>query len=385
MRTRDDVVDSPTREEERPARRAPDAPQHQLLALQQTVGNASLSRVLGSARLQRLRKEDEERHITLGYIIEGLEHYRSLLLPTQQRWNEYHYQEFLLNRLGDVVDPNIARIKELRAGIEAEDDPVGKYKEAMKLAKETLDALKQINSEGQEGDQKSVAENFDKGTEERKARLAKELSGRKAAAAAELLEQQALAKAAARQQAITDTGVVPRADGGPAFVRPNGKTRRDDLHTFVTLSYKPFGSLPRQDINNPNLFIYHLSLDQLNGLLSRLGDEFVSEYDYQGWPDTRAPLVATAPGLVMPVRLMSMSAYIGAEVFVDWVRYNAGHTGPAKNLSTSFAFTADEAKFREFGGQIENGNHRVYRYNTGKRLVTTNARDTVITYYEGAA
>jgi hypothetical protein len=72
-------------------------------------------------------------------------------------------------------------------------------------------------------------------------------------------------------------------------------------------------------------------------------------------------------------------------VFVDWVRYNAGPTGPAKNLAASFAFTADGAKFQQFGGQIEVGNHRVCRHNTGKRLVLSNARDTVITYYEGAA
>lgn len=383
MRTRHDLADPRTRGEALPARRSPDAVPERILALQRTIGNASLSRVLGSARLQRLRKEDEEKHITSGYVIEGLEHYRSLLLPTQARWNEYHFQEYLLNRLAADVDPHIAQLKVLRAGVEAEDDPAAKIKEANAVAKKALDALKQINSEGQEADQKAVSETFDKGTAERKSRLTKELSSRKAALAAEALEQQAQAAALATQTAITNTGVVPNAVGR-AFTRPNNATGRDDLHTWITLSWKPFRNLPRPDLDNVNCFVYHLTLSQLNDLMGRLGDETVATYDYQGWPATRAPLAATAPGLVMPVQLASMSARISAEVFVDWVLYNPGHTGPAKNLSQSFSFTADETKFTSFGGQIDTPQGRkVYRYNTGRRLIVNDSRDTVITYYEG--
>jgi len=383
VRTRADGSERRARDDELPRRPSPPAASDRVLALQRTLGNASLSRVLGRARLQRLRKEDEENHITLGYMIEGLEHYKSLLLPTQTRWNEYHYQEYLTLRLQRDVDPHIDRLKQLRLDIDAEVDPVAKFNEARAVAKKALAALHKINKEGQADDEAAVTEAFKKAAVDRKARLEKELGARKATLAAEALQQQLQAEEQARQQSITNTGVTPNA-AGPAFVRPYNAVGRQNLHTWITLSWKPFRNLPLDDLRNVNCFVYHLTLDQLNDLLGRLGDVVVTEFGYQGWPATRAPLVNTAQGLVMPVKVSGVSARIGAEVVIDWVRHNPGHTAPAGNLVQSFNFTADEQNFQRFGGSIQTSQGRkTYTYNAGRRLVVTDSRDAVITYYNG--
>src|SRR3954452_11933017 len=114
------------------------------------------------------------------------------------------------------VDPLIAELKTLRAGIEAEDSPDDKFAKVPGLIKRALAALKQLNEEGQDQDKKSVPEAYLKGNADRKARMQKELSNRAAAAAAQDLLNQAAAAALAVQTAISHTGVVPN-DVGPAF------------------------------------------------------------------------------------------------------------------------------------------------------------------------
>jgi hypothetical protein len=383
MHTRGEPAAEQAQEVEPHVRRTPDAPAQRILSLQHTAGNAAVSRVLGGARLQRLRKQDETKHLQLGYAIEDIEHYRTLLLATQQRWNEYHHQEYLPLRLAAEVDPLIAELKTLRADVEAEDSPDAKLAKVPGLIKRALAALKQLNDEGQDQDKKSVPETYVKGNADRKARMQKELSDRAAAAAAQDLLDQAAAAALAVQTAISNTGVVPN-DVGPAFAMPGGAGERDDLHTWITLSWQPFRNLPRHRLNDPLCFVYWLPKAQIEMLIGRLGTQVVTEYAYQGWPGTRAALVGGTNGLVVPVKISGMTAEFGAEIVIDWIVHNPGHTAPAERLVDSFNFTGDEARFTQFGGTVTRTPGRIrYEYNAGRRLVVNAARTSVITYYNG--
>jgi hypothetical protein len=343
--------------------------------------------VLGRARLQRLKKEHEVDHLKLGYAIENVENYRALLLATQRNWNEYQYQVYLPIEIGRKVDPHIARLKAILADIEGEVEPDARIAEAKTVIPKALKALNELSAMGQEADQAAVKKAYESGKEERVKRMNKELSNRQAAAAAEAQLQQAEAQALAIQSSITATGVTPNA-GGPAFSFPTGyqsAVRRDNLHTWITLSWKQFRYLPREALNKPKCFVYHLSLAQLEALMNRLGDETVTEYDFQGWPSTRPALAGGVDGLVMPVKLGSMSAYFGAEILIDWIVPNHGHTTQAANLVASFNFTADQDRFESFGGVVTSSNGKIkYQYATGRRLIVNQARDTVITYYHGA-
>lgn len=342
--------------------------------------------ILGGPRLQRLKKEHEVDHVKLGFAIENVENYRTLLLATQRNWNEYQYQVYLTIEIGKKVDPHIARLKAILADIEAEVEPDARIAEARKLVPKALKALDELSAMGQEADRAAVKKAYEEGKAERVKRMTKELSNRQAAAAAEAQLRQAEAQALAIQSSITATGVTPNAVG-PAFVRPTGyqnADRRDKLHTWITLSWKQFKHLPRWALDREKCFVYHLSLAQLQALMSRLGDETVTEYDFQGWPSTRPPLVGGVDGLVMPVKLGSMTAYFGAEILIDWIVPNPGHTTQAANLAASFNFTADQDRFESFGGVVTSSNGKIkYQYATGRRLIVNQARDTVITYYHG--
>ena len=343
--------------------------------------------MISAPRLQRLKKEHETQHLQLRYAIENIENYRTLLLATQTNWNEYHHQVYLKIELGNRVDPHIAELKTISVDVENEIDADARLSRAKKVIALALKALDVLNAEGQEKDVAAVTDTYTKGKEARVKQYQKELSQRKTAAAADLLLKQAEAAAAATQTQITATGVTPH-DNGPAFDYPVGTgrlERRDKLHTWITLSWKPFRLLPRQALNNPKCFVYHLSKAELEILINRLGDEVVTEYAFQGWPATRTPLIGNVDGLVMPVKLGSMSAYFGAELLIDWIVPNPGHTAPAKSLVVAFNFTADEQKFTEFGGTVTSAAGKIrYEYNTGRRLITNQARDTVITYYHGS-
>lgn len=343
--------------------------------------------MLGAPRLQRLKKEHETQHLQLRYAIENIEHYRSLLLATQVNWNEYHNQVYLAIELGKRVDPHIAALKTIYVDVENELEPDAKLAQAKKVIPKALKALDELSAEGQEKDVTAVTDAYVKGKEVRVKQYQKELAQRKAAEAADLLLKQAEAAAQAIQTQITATGIAPH-DNGPAFdypVGPGQKQRRDKLHTWITLSWKPLRLLPRQALNHSKCFVYHLSKAQLEVLINRLGDEVVTEYEFQGWPSTRTPLSGDVDGLVMPVKLGSMIAYFGAELLIDWIVPNPGHTAQAKSLVDAFNFTADEKKFTDFGGTVTSTAGKIrYQYNTGRRLITNQARDTVITYYHGS-
>lgn len=342
---------------------------------------------LGPPRLQRLKKEHETQHLQLRYTIENIEHYRLLLLRTERNWNEYQHMIFLRNELDRLVDPHIATLKRLYADVDNELEPVVALDQAKGAARRALKALFELNSAGQEADATAVTNAYTKNKEELLQRCQREVGQRKAAERADLLLRQAEAAALAIQTQITATGVAPRDDGTAFDFPPNGRwsrTRRDALHTWITLSWKPFRLLPRAALNDSKCFVYHLSKAQLEVLINRLGDEVVTEYRFQGWPSTRTPLTSEVDGLVIPVKLGSMTAIFGAEILIDWIVPNPGHTAQANSLVAAFNFTADEAKFTEFGGILDMARGRItYRYPTGRRLVTRQARDEVITYFHG--
>jgi hypothetical protein len=80
-----------------------------------------------------------------------------------------------------------------------------------------------------------------------------------------------------------------------------------------------------------------------------------------------------------------MTAYFGVELLIDWIVPNPGHTAQAQSLVDAFNFTANETKFTDFGGTVTSTPGKIrYQYNTGRRLITNQARDTVITYYHGS-
>jgi hypothetical protein len=355
--------------------------------LQSAASAGSAVPMLGARRLQRLKKEHETQHLQLRYAIENIENYRSLLVATQTNWNDYHYQVYLQVELGKLVDPLIAELKAIYADVENEVTPDAKLLQAKKVIPKALKALDDLNAKGQPKDVTAVTEAYTKGKEALGKQYQKELSQRQAAAAADALLKQAAAAALAIQTQITATGIAPH-DNGPAFDYPvghNSADRRDKLHTWITLSWKPFRLLPRTALNNSKCFVYHLSKAQLEVLINRLGDEVVTEYAFQGWPTTRPPLAAAVDGLVMPVKLGSMTAYFGVELLIDWIVPNPGHTAQAQSLVDAFNFTANETKFTDFGGTVTSSPGRIrYQYNTGRRLITNQARDAVITYYHGS-
>jgi hypothetical protein len=132
-------------------------------------------------------------------------------------------------------------------------------------------------------------------------------------------------------------------------------------------------------------FVYWVPKTQLETLVARLGSQVVTEYAYQGWPSTRAPLVGGTAGLVIPVKISGMNAEFGAEILIDWIVPNPGHTAQAERLVDSFNFTSDETKFKDFGGTVTPTAGKIrYEYNTGRRLIVNATRTTVITYYNGS-
>ena len=355
-----------------------------MLELQRGIGNAALTRTLARSRLDRLKKKHEGVHLQLKYAIEDVEHFRELLAATQVRWNEYHVGMTLLTRLHADVDPKIEQLKGLYADIGAEVDPDAKVKLVPELVKEIREKLEELTRDGQDADIEAVTKAYNTGKAQRTIKLGSEKQKLHAASAAEKELRKAQQAELEVQTKITDTGVTPQ-DAGPAFLRPARPTGRDALHTWITLSWKPFRNMDRAQLDHPKCFVYHLSKAQIETLIARLGSEIVADYSYQGWPTTRPALVDGVDGLVLPVQLQSMRAKVGVEILIDWIVPNRGHTAPAARLVESFGFTADDAKFESYGGTVTYANDRIrYEYNTGRRLIVSRDRSAVITYYNGS-
>jgi hypothetical protein len=358
-----------------------------LLALQPSVGNAALARLmtLRSPVLARTKAEHVEQLRTWQGHLEVLEDTVSAMLANERQFNAVYEGTRYVRLDIQKLEGYIATAKPLLADVEAEKDPDTALKKAIsaitKGGKEKVQLEKLYDQDAVRGARQKVAgERTEREKKERKASQQAALADERERAAKQK-ETEAAEAEEQRQTEMSALGITPNT-AGAAYTRSDRAGERRQLLRYVQLRHPSFSTLSEDEIHRSACFVYHLTLEQIELIEGFLEGRKVSEWKQQGIPNNRsgAGLPAT---LVMASRVSGFMPEIGAEIFIDWAVPNRGHSSSITRIAESFAFTA-RADFETTWGTVERGRNIAYRYNvSGKRLVTSADRSAVITYYDG--
>jgi hypothetical protein len=359
-----------------------------LIALQPSVGNAALARLIAARGpvLARTKPEHVQDLQKWRANLQVLEDTVMALLHDEKRYNAMHEGYRYVRVDIAKLEKRIAEAKPLLADVEAEKDPdnaLAMAIEAIKAGgaeKVNLESLyggedvrnvrKKLVGERAEAEEKE-AKKKEKADYEAKRRQEEEDKGKQAEAA----EQQ-------RQTELGSLGIAPNA-AGPAYTWSNQAAQRRNILRFIQLRHLSFAGLAENQIHDQHCFVYHLTLAQIERVERFLEGRTVTEFKRQGIPATRQDTGLHSP-LVMPSKVSGVYPELGAEIFCDWAVERARHSSLISRIADSFAFTTDEHAFATWGTIDRPGNKIAYTYTSSQKKLVTNAdRSAIITYYDG--